>query len=31
MIKAENGLFVLHTNHTTYAFAVMPSGQLEHL
>lgn len=31
MIKAENGLFVLHTKGTTYAFAVRESGQPEHL
>ncbi|MBR5474058.1 MAG: alpha-galactosidase, partial [Lachnospiraceae bacterium] len=31
MIKVENGLFVLHTERTTYAFAVKESGQLEHL
>lgn len=30
-IKEENGLFVLHTEHTTYAFAKLPSGHLEHL
>ena len=31
MIQTENKVFVLNTAHTTYAFAVMPSGQLEHL
>ena len=30
-IKEENGLFVLNTDHTTYAFAKLPSGHLEHL
>ena len=29
--KIENQLFVLDTKHTTYAFRVLPTGQLEHL
>ena len=31
MILQNNQIFVLHTAHTTYAFHVLPSGQLEHL
>jgi len=31
MIQAENNVFFLHTEHTTYAFRVMETGQLEHL
>ena len=29
MIQTANDIFVLHTAHTTYAFRVMESGQLE--
>ena len=29
--KIRNNLFVLDTKHTTYAFRVLPTGQLEHL
>ncbi len=31
MITEKNGLFQLQTKNTTYAFHVMPTGQLEHL
>ena len=31
MIQADNGIFLLHTAHTTYALRVLPTGQLEHL
>ena len=31
MILQNEKLFVLHTKHTTYAFGVLPSGQLEHV
>ena len=31
MIKASGGIFVLHTEHTTYAFRKLLTGQLEHL
>ena len=31
MIQTEDGIFLLHTEHTTYAFALLPTGQLEHL
>ena len=31
MIQADNGIFILSTNHTTYAFRTLPTGQLEHL
>lgn len=31
MIRTMNDLYVLDTKNTTYAFAVMPTGQLEHL
>ncbi len=31
MIQTTDGIFVLSTAHTTYAFALLPTGQLEHL
>ena len=31
MIQTANDIFVLHTEHTTYAFRKLPTGQLEHL
>jgi len=31
MILQNNQIFILQTEHTTYAFHVLPSGQLEHL
>ncbi len=31
MIQTTDGIFVLNTAHTTYAFALLPTGQLEHL
>ena len=31
MIICKNGYFVLNTDNTTYAFALMETGQLEHL
>ncbi len=31
MIQTEDGIFLLHTEHTTYAFALLPTGQLENL
>lgn len=31
MIYAENGKFLLETEHTTYAFCVDPAGNLQHL
>ena len=31
MIKAENNVFVLNTNNSTYAFGVNATGQLEHM
>ena len=31
MIQTADGIFILHTAHTTYAFATLPTGQLEHL
>ncbi len=31
MIQITDGIFVLNTAHTTYAFALLPTGQLEHL
>lgn len=31
MIQTTDGIFVLNTLHTTYAFGVLPTGQLEHL
>ena len=31
MIQQNNQIFVLHTANTSYAFHVLPSGQLEHL
>lgn len=31
MIQASNKIFALHTQHTTYAFAALETGQLEHL
>ncbi|MBQ6441849.1 MAG: alpha-galactosidase [Lachnospiraceae bacterium] len=31
MIRKSDNLFELHTRHTTYAFWVLPTGQLEHL
>lgn len=31
MIIDNNSGFILHTAHTTYAFCVMETGQLEHL
>lgn len=31
MIQKKENLFELHTAHTTYAFHVLPTGQLEHL
>ena len=31
MIEIRDGFYALHTLHTTYAFRVMETGQLEHL
>ena len=31
MIRRNDNVFELHTRHTTYAFWVLPTGQLEHL
>lgn len=31
MIKKQNNAFILTTQHTSYVFHVLPSGQLEHL
>lgn len=31
MIRQMNPVYVLDTNHTTYCFKVLPTGQLEHL
>lgn len=31
MIRKEKDYFILDTNHTTYCFRVLPTGQLEHL
>lgn len=31
MIQTADGIFVLNTLHTTYAFGVLPTGQVEHL
>ena len=31
MIRKEKDYFILDTDHTTYCFRVLPTGQLEHL
>lgn len=31
MIRKEKDYFILDTDHTTYCFQVLPTGQLEHL
>ncbi len=31
MIQTADGIFILNTLHTTYAFGVLPTGQMEHL
>lgn len=31
MIEQKNGIYALHTRHTSYAFRVLETGQLEHI